>query len=178
MALSVTEKEEIKRIIEERINQQITRIQTENKIAASQIKKQARQQAVEALGLTAEITEMEQINTDQEKLNKRKEALESKVMATLGVDIKEHRYYNNATMIEERLKSATASYEDTLLKAHPQLGRIVTLNEEKMNLLQSVWIATSSAQVKLLFEMVNKLLNTSPTELENMAQRIPPDQSS
>lgn len=178
MGLSVTEKQNIKEIIENRIDREIERIQTENKPAADDIKEQARAQTLAALNITDQISELQSIKEQITELGEQKKQLEGRILEMLGVDMRKANYGYGASSeqaIESKIASASRSYEKNLLNAHPILGKIVTLRQEKDNLLQSVWIATSNVQVKQLFDMVNQLLASVPTELESMAQNIPPD---
>lgn len=178
MGLSVTEKQNIKEIIEERIDREIERIQTENKPAADSIKEEARTQTLTALNITDHMSELMSIKEQLAELGEQKKQLENRILEMLGVDMRKANYGYGASSeqaIESKIASASRSYEKKLLTAHPILGKIVTLRQEKDNLLQSVWIATSNVQVKQLFDMVNQLLASVPTELEAMAQNIPPD---
>ena len=61
--------------------------------------------------------------------------------------------------------------------AESDLGRrVLSLREEKENLLDTVWLATSSSQIKELWEQVNTLLEITPTALEDKALKIAPVQ--
>ena len=50
------------------------------------------------------------------------------------------------------------------------------MREEKDNLLDTVWLATSSSQIKELWEQANTLLAVKPTVLEQKALAISPPQ--
>mgnify|MGYP006323460821 FL=1 len=177
MGLSVTEKQEIKSLIEERFDREIERIQTENKAAMDNIKQQAITQTIAALNVTDQMSELQSINAQILELNEEKKKLEERIVVEIGAENHKNLYYARAmdSLIDSKIESASRPYEKKLLSEHPLLSKIVTLRQEKDSLLQSVWIATSSLQVKQLFEMVNKLLQSTPTELETMAQSIPPD---
>ena len=59
--------------------------------------------------------------------------------------------------------------------AESDLGKqVLALRREKENLVDTVWLATSSSQIKELWEQVNALLELKPTALEEKALRIPP----
>jgi hypothetical protein len=53
---------------------------------------------------------------------------------------------------------------------------VLALRGEKDNLLDTVWLATSSSQIKELWEQVNALLEVTPTALEEKALKIAPVQ--
>ena len=71
------------------------------------------------------------------------------------------------------IRRAKALEADIL--AESDLGRrVLSLREEKDNLLDTVWLATSSSQIKELWEQVNSLLEITPTALEDKALKIAP----
>ena len=177
MAISVTEKEHIKELIEKRINAEIERISTENKNDADDIKAQARKEAMAALGITQAVEDLESIDNQITKLTEKKTKTENKLVESLDLNKNQHYRYNDRQLIDSKIASASVSYEKTLLDAHPKLSTINTLKTERDNLLQNIWIATSNTQVKQLFEYLNGLLGQKPTEFELMAQKIPPDQT-
>ena len=56
-----------------------------------------------------------------------------------------------------------------------ELGRqVLKLRAEKENLLDVIWLATSSRQVRQLWTKVAELLGEEPTHLEREALSIPP----
>ena len=68
---------------------------------------------------------------------------------------------------------AKALEEDILLES--DLGkRILALREEKDNLLDTVWLATTCGQIKELWEQVNAFLEIKPTSLEGKALKLTP----
>ena len=55
-----------------------------------------------------------------------------------------------------------------------ETGRqILRLREEKENLLDTIWLATSPSQLKTLWTKVAELLGTAATQLERDALAIP-----
>lgn len=177
MAISVTEKEHIRELIEKRINAEIERISTENKQDADDIKAKARAQAIAALGLTQAIEDLDALELQLTKLNEKRSKLEHKTLELLNIDISRNYNRNPRQAIDAKIASASVSYEKTLIDAHPKLMKINELKAEKDNLLQTIWIATSNTQVKQMFDYLNALLGTKPTAFEQMAQKIPPDQT-
>jgi hypothetical protein len=177
MAISVTEKEHIKELIEKRINAEIERISTENKSDADDIRTQARKQAITALGLTQAIEDLESIDQQIAKLNDKRAKVEQKTLESLNIDMNRNYNRNSRQAIDSKIASASVSYEKALVEAHPKLKQINALKDERDNLLQTIWIATSNSQVKALFDYLNDLLDTKPTAFEVMAQKIAPDQT-
>ena len=71
--------------------------------------------------------------------------------------------------------TARARAMETDILAECELGKqVLTLRAEKENLLDTVWLATSSSQIKELWEQVNTLLELKPTPLEEKALTIAP----
>ena len=67
-----------------------------------------------------------------------------------------------------------AVHEDELL-AEGEIGqRIMKLREEKDNLLDTVWLATSPKQIKELWSKVADLLGDDQTQLQRDALAIVP----
>jgi hypothetical protein len=76
--------------------------------------------------------------------------------------------------VSNAITKRQAVHEDELL-AEDQLGqRVLRLRSAKENLLDVVWLATSSSQVRQLWTRVGVLLGEEPTELEREALSIPP----
>ena len=67
-----------------------------------------------------------------------------------------------------------AVHEEELLAEHELGRRILQLRAEKERLLDTVWLASSPAQIRQLWTKVSTLLGEEPTELEREALAIPP----
>ena len=65
-------------------------------------------------------------------------------------------------------------YVDELLAESDRGQQILRLREEKENLLDTVWLATSSTQVRELWAKVTELIGVKPTKLESDALAIVP----
>jgi hypothetical protein len=77
----------------------------------------------------------------------------------------------------EEVKTAVSRrqkvHEDELL-SECDIGReVLRLREEKENLLDTIWLATSPSQLKTLWTKVSELLSIEPTKLERHALAIP-----
>jgi hypothetical protein len=60
--------------------------------------------------------------------------------------------------------------------AEHELGRrIAALRQERERLIDTVWLATSSAAIRELWAKVGQLLEDEPTQLEREALAIEPD---
>ena len=75
----------------------------------------------------------------------------------------------NLKHVDDRVEfTARHLEEEFLLKS--ELGRkIVTLREERENLLDAVWLATTNRQIKDLWSQVSNILGEKPTGLQKQA---------
>ena len=82
-----------------------------------------------------------------------------------GVNVDELPYYSHYTLAFQEVTTAVkrrqAIHEEELLARDPQGKRILNLRQEKDELLDTVWLATSSKQIKELWQSVAELLRTS-----------------
>lgn len=72
------------------------------------------------------------------------------------------------------VKRRTTVHEKELLKATPLGQKIQRLQAEKEELLDTVWLATSPAQIKDLWSRFADVLNWEPPELQREAMAIEP----
>ena len=86
---------------------------------------------------------------------------------------KDHTYrYDHE--VDNAVNRRQAVHEDELL-AESEIGqRILKLREEKDNLLDTVWLATSPKQIKELWSKVADLLGDDQTQLQRDALAIVP----
>ena len=66
-----------------------------------------------------------------------------------------------------------AVHEEELLAEHQLDQQVLRLRAEKENVLDVVWLATSSSQVRELWTKVGRPLGDEPSELECEALAIP-----
>jgi hypothetical protein len=74
--------------------------------------------------------------------------------------------------VEQAVETRAKALEADIL-AESELGQqVLSLREEKENLLDTVWLATSTSQIKELWQHVNAILSRTPTALEDKALKI------
>ena len=74
----------------------------------------------------------------------------------------------------EALRRRRAAHRDQFLAEDPVGREIARWEAERENLLDTVWLATSPAQVRALWTKVGELLGDVPTPLEREALAIEP----
>ena len=181
MSITVAEKTHWKDRIGKRIGQRIETLVAKNDTTLLQrVSEEARDRAFESLGIDAQRRELEQLKKQNEDIEKRERRLRAEQRATVkGTNVEDelenggHSYYSNDP-VDLAVKARAKALEADIL-AQSDLGKqVLALREEKDNLLDTVWLATSSGQIKELWEQVNALLAVTPTPLEEKALKIEP----
>jgi hypothetical protein len=76
--------------------------------------------------------------------------------------------------VEGAVQARARAMEADILSESDLGKQVLSLRDEKDNLLDTVWLATSCSQIKELWEQVNALLELKPTALEEKALSITP----
>ena len=177
--LTVTEKEHWKDRIGRRLDKKIETIWAEEPNLKERIEREAKRRAEDSLGLSAIEAELDDIEKRNEELEKQERRLRLQALATVQGkevdDVTDRNYWNGhdseVTLAVERRK---AVIEEQLLAEDERGRRILQLRAEKDNLLDTVWLATSPAQIKELWSKVVTLLGDEQTQLQREALAIAP----
>jgi len=174
--LTVAEKKDWKERLSKRIDRPIEVITAEDPQLLDRVRGEARQRALESLGLADNQRELDDIRKQREKLDEREEELKNQLLARVkGVHPNEvGSTYGCDTEVNKAIRPRVEAHEEQLLKDSDVGRRIVELRREKDNLLDTVWLATSSAQIKELWGKVATLLRDEPTPLGRDALAIAP----
>lgn len=181
MALSVTEKEEIKKIIEADIDAKVKRIWGENAGEREILVKKSIDLAIKKLGLTSLMSRYKKIEDKEKELDEQKKNLRDEMIAkiedkTVEQVRKDRGYRCGRDEVDTAINEMQQVVFEDLVAKHPVLGEITRLETEKTHLLKNVWTATGTAAVKQLFAAVNTLLGLAPTELTKEAYAIDPSE--
>jgi hypothetical protein len=176
--LTVTEKQHWKDRIAIKIEKRIEAISAEDPTLLDRIHRTARERALESLGLSQLQGELDAIERQEQELEKRKRRTERAMLAQLrGVsieDVDNFQVYGYQREVSEAVNRRQAVHEDELLAESETGQQILTLREEKENLLDTVWLATSPKQIKDLWSKVASLLEDGQTQLLKDALAIQP----
>ena len=177
--LTVSEKNHWKDRLSKRIDKRLDAIAAEDPNLLDRVKRQARERAMASLNLADLQVEIDEIERQEETLDKRKSLLNRTMLARVRSvpleTIDQHfsnSYYNNE--VENAIKSRQTIHEDTLLAESAVGKRILDLRSERENLLDTVWLAASSKQIKELWTKVAELLGDEQTQLQRDALAIEP----
>ena len=176
--LTVTEKEHWKKRIARRIDKRIEAITAEDPNFFERIERDARQRALESLDLAEYQKELDEIKQQTKTLEEREKQLHKKMLAKvrgIGADDLDNYYsYRHDSEVDNAVKRRKVVHKDELL-AESQLGQqVLHLRQERDELQDVVWLATSPKQVKALWEKVAELLGDEQTQLQKDALAIEP----
>ncbi len=178
--LRVSEKTHWKERIAKRIDQRVeTLVAKQDPTLLQRVTEQARANAYESLGISAQQRELDAIEKQKEEMQRRERRLRAEQRAVLnGTTVEDELerggYGRYDHVVEDAVKARAKALEADIL-AESDLGKqVLTLHSEKDNLVDTVWLATSSSQIKELWEQVNSLLELKPTPLEEKALSITP----
>jgi len=131
---------------------------------------------LESLGLADIQRELNGVRKEKENFDNCEDDLERQLLASVrGVHVSQvGGTYMCDAEVNSAIKTRVEAHEEQLLKDSDVGRRIVELRREKDNLLDTVWLASSSAQIKELWGKVAELLGDTATKLERDALAITP----
>jgi len=183
-ALSVTEKTHWKDRIAARIDKAVERVKSRHPALFDRVRREAHAESLRSLGLAAPYAELEAVQAEETALARRKKRAQRAMIASLrGIPIDEVsdsisvRYGSELPLpfeAAEAIAKRQAAHQDQLLADDPVGREVARLGVEKENLLDTVWIACSPAQIRALWTKVSELLDDEPTALEREALAIEP----
>ena len=173
--LTVAEKEHWKERIGKRIEHRIEALAAEDPNLMERVERVARKAALESLQLGDLQAELDAIEEQEKQLGARSKAIQRQMLATVrGTPVDESTIYYSRqnSEVEKAVGRRQAVYEERFL-AESELGqRIVWLRQERENLLDTVWLATSGNEVRALWSKEAELLGEQPTQLQQEALSI------
>ena len=179
MSLTVSEKNHWKERISRRIDKKVETLLAADPNLMDRIHRDARQRALQSMGLADWQGELDSIERQKETLEKRSQQVLKAMLAHVrGVPADDLEDTCYGYRRDEEVKSAVAKrqkvHEDELLGECDTGREVLRLRQEQEDLLDTVWLASSPSQLKTLWSKVNALLGTTPTQLERDALEIPP----
>ena len=181
MSLTLGEKNHWKERIARRIDQRIqTLVAKGDPTLLERVAKEAREKAYESLGIGAQQREIEALDKQKEEIARRERRLVAEQRAKLnGTTVEQEldrggHYGGSDYEVENAVKARAKALEADILSQKDLGKQVLALEKEKDNLLDTVWLATSTSQMKELWEHVNALLELKPTALEDKALKIAP----
>lgn len=179
--LTVKEKEHWKERIGRKIEQAIeTLVSKQDPGYLSRVQGEAKTQAYDSLRLTALKQQFEEAKQQEEKLKADKKRLCIEMMAMVtgkAPDVFANSYYSCDREPQEVITAVARRqrvHQEELMQSDPLGRQILAHWQEREELLDTVWLATSSSQIKDLWQRVADLLEQSPTPLQKKALELMP----
>lgn len=165
--LTLTEKDHWKSRIENRINKAIEQVQSKDISLMPKIKALAELEAHRFLGTDELHSKIESIRHTRSELEKEQEQLESEMFSiALGKPARANQSYQIKNDFWHMHKTSQTRFEEVLLN-HSIIGKeILKLRAEKDALIDTVWLATSNAQIRDLWGRVSTVLGDAATPLQ------------
>jgi len=173
--LTVTEKEHWKERIARRLDKKIELLTAHQPGLLERIRHEARQRALQSLGLAAIQAELDTMAAQKSELERReRQAYRALLAAVRRVPIEavEDYVHYPPPEISIAVQQRQAIHEEELLAEDPLGQQILQLRQEKDNLLDTIWLASSPQQIKELWKKVVDLLGDDQTALQKEALTI------
>jgi hypothetical protein len=178
--ISVTEKAHWRDRIAAKLDKKIEVLTVASPGLMDRVKREARQRAVQSLGLVTLQADIDAVVADRKALDQREQRAERAMLAQVrgvasGYLDDFHYGYHEQREVENVVSRRAAIHAEELL-AEDEIGReVLRLQQEKENLLDTVWNATSPAHITQLWCKLNDLLDDAPTHLERRALASEPE---
>src|SRR5262249_2954808 len=174
--LTVTEKEHWRDALGRRIARRVEAVRAQYHALFERIDREAHEAALEGLGLVSLCAELDQAVDREAELARVKCHLQRETIAAVrGVTVDDvtegfRIHYGRGLPLPDEVAEAIRRREDVerrrLLAADSVGGEVARLEAEKERLLDTIWLATSPAQIRTLWSKVAALLGEEPTSLE------------
>jgi len=167
--ITVKEKEHWKERIARRIDKAIEKLVAEkDQHFFTKHKKMSKERAVEFLGFTKQFKAIHEIELQRNKLIKQQEDTWREMAEMIGFSNADYRY-GDRNAVENETSKWTKHFEKELL-SKTELGRQIELLEnEKEELLDTVWLATSPKQIRELWQRFAELTGREPPAIQKEA---------
>ena len=176
MSITVKEKEHWKDRIGRRIDHAIEELESKEEPGfRTRIKQAADEIAWQSLGLDKLRFEYKRLAEEVDQIDEKRKQIATEMMKKIGSDAMPHSYRNDPPFeVLNCVNRRREVHEKELLAKSPLGQKILHLQREKDELLDTVWLATSSSQIKELWASFAELLSWEPPELQKHAISIPP----
>lgn len=165
MALSVTEKQELIKLMRERVATRVKAIESEHEHDIRAIEGRARKEAIRTMGITKALDDLDVFARQIAALQSKLDALELRTHKKIDPD--NTSSYNVRNQIDRLVDEAARTRRDDIV-ARTTWGRdIKRLEEEQLGIKTALLLATSGRQVKELWQRFTNIIgDESQTDLE------------
>lgn len=178
-SLTVREKEHWKERIARKIDEVTdAMLAKSNPSYSDEVYHKAKQMAIESLGIASHHQRWTNLYFTEQEMQTQRGLLGGEMLTiACGVAPENARLgscYSIPLQVTDVIKRRTAVYEKELM-AEDELGRkILELQQQKEELLDTVWLATSSKQIKLLWEKIGEFIGLAHPSVQEDASKTDP----
>lgn len=178
MTLTIREKDHWKERISRKVDAAVEAIYAKaDPGLLGRLRSAAREKALESLHLLDLEKTLDDIKRKKKELDRKEKETFRKMLAVVRrCDLKEidYGYSYRPHEVENAIRLRADIHETELLANHPLGRQILELRAEKEELLDTVWLAVSTKQIKELWSKVAELLGQESTALQKQALEIEP----
>lgn len=169
MAISISEKQHWKERIEKKIKQRIHALKSQNPALFTEAEVVARTTAIDSLGIGDDLDQIEKLKSKIETLETQKKEKCISIIGRLSGEPAMRGYYSDyefRNSLDNLLKTHIQKKLDDFLQASPLGREVAKLESEKENLMDTIWLATSSRQMSDMWTKVLKLIDEESTDFQ------------
>lgn len=177
MSLTVREKDHWRYRIERKINRKIAEIEASEPVHVwKELARQAKQMALDDMKITEALLESKRLKEQVEELNRSERQVWARILAIFrGVQVEKIDLPSSFPYeVEREIERRKELFLKQLRSQHPKGQQIQSLENEKEELLDTVWLATSTSQIKELWSQIVDGLQFEVTPLQQKALAIDP----
>lgn len=171
MSMTVAEKEALQKILSNKIKDRVEDLKIEAEVEFQEMQNKAEAQAVEQLGIQEEFIAAGRLYREFEEKEAQLKIIWRGMAEKLGS--KDPGWRPRGDVMGKVDKKAEI-IKRSLMADHPIGKQILELRAEKKEMLGTIWLATSTKQVKDLWSHLDNLLGERMTQLEKDAMKIDP----
>ncbi len=172
MPLTIPEKEHWLERLRHLLNRKITALLATDATLLRRMETQARQRAWQSLGLAPLQAELEAIAAQRKDLRRRLRQVYRAMLAIVRrvplEEIPAPRARGLPQAVAEALRQRQAAHTEELLAEDPLGQEILRWQREQEALPDTVWLASSTGQLRALWQQVCVLLGQEPTPLQRL----------
>ena len=173
MAITMTQIDRATSIIQKRISKRIQAIKAENAEILADIETSSYKNAVDSLGITQMVNDIEEAEAEINQLNKEigekrdnikdfKRAmfrfLFPKAADNINTGYRSQEYYMS-NEVDSKINSEVSKIKRSMMESHESLREIFDLEDESERAEEALLVATSSKQLRAVIDSVNTLLD-------------------
>lgn len=169
MAISISEKQHWKERIEKKIKLRIHSLKSQDPALFKEAEVVARTTAIDSLGISDDLDQIEQLKSQIETLENQKRDKGVSIIERLSGEPAMKGYYSEyefRNSLDNLLKTHIQKKLKDFLQASPLGREVAKLESEKENLMDTIWLATSSRQMSDMWTKVLKLLAEESTAFQ------------